>query len=65
MKLTKAELELSKYLHLGDTCNELAKRLKKSGHTIRAQLKSIYKKLDINTRQEATIKLLKLGVIKP
>lgn len=51
--LSAAELTLARELETGDTLQEIADRLFISRNTAKTQLRSIYRKLGVNTRQSA------------
>lgn len=58
-QLTKREFELVKLLSEGLTYNEAADRLFVTSFTINQHLKSIYKKLGVNSKSELISKLIK------
>jgi LuxR family maltose regulon positive regulatory protein len=61
--LTPAELRLLPYLQTHLTASGIADRLVLSTHTVKAQLKSIYRKLDVTTRNDAVRKATTIGLL--
>jgi len=57
--LSKRETEILEQLCDGDNYKAIADSLFISGHTVRAHIKSIYKKLQVNSRAEAVRKAIK------
>ena len=57
--LSKRESEILEMLCNGDNYKTIADALFISGHTVRAHIKSIYRKLQVNSRGEAVNKALK------
>lgn len=57
--LSERELEVLKLLCEGDNYSAIAKKLFISGNTVRSHIKSIYKKLEVNSRAEAVLKATK------
>lgn len=57
---TKREDQVIKLLIQGYNNNEISKRLMITTHTIKAHLASIYQKLGVVNRVQATVKYLKL-----
>ena len=53
LPLTPAELRLLPYLQTHLTAGGIAERLFVSSHTVRAEVKSIYRKLGVCSRQDA------------
>ena len=53
LALTPAELRLLPYLQTHLTAGGIAERLFVSSHTVRAEVKSIYRKLGVCSRQDA------------
>ena len=62
--LTAAELRLLPLLTTHLSVPEIAAELVLSSHTIRAQVKSIYRKLDATTRNEAVTQARELGLLE-
>lgn len=60
--LTVREKEVLALLAKGISKNEVARLLEISPHTVGGYTKDIYRKLNINTRAEATIEALRLGL---
>ncbi len=65
MTLTAAELRLMPYLATYLTVPEIATRLFLTSHTVRSEAKSIYRKLDANSRSEAVDRAVVLGLLEP
>lgn len=63
--LTGRESEVLILLAKGLTCKELASMLSISPHTTADHVKNIYRKLNINTRAEASLEAARLGLVKP
>jgi len=61
--LTTAELHLLPLLCTYMTVAEIAADLFLSPHTIKSQMKSIYRKLDANNRHQAVTRARELGLI--
>jgi LuxR family transcriptional regulator, maltose regulon positive regulatory protein len=61
--LTPAELRLLPYLQTHLTADKIAERLFLSSHTVKTQVKSIYRKLDVSSRSEAVQKATAIGLI--
>lgn len=57
--LTKRESEILEMLCNGDNYKTIADSLFISGHTVRAHIKAIYRKLQVNSRGEAVNKAIK------
>jgi DNA-binding NarL/FixJ family response regulator len=57
--LTKREIEILEKLCDGENYKSIADSLFVSGHTVRAHIKSIYRKLQVNSRGEAVKKAIK------
>lgn len=57
--LSKRESEILEKLCTGDNYKSIADSLFISGHTVRAHIKNIYKKLHVNSRAEAVNKAIK------
>ena len=61
--LTPAELRLLPYLQTHLTASGIAERLSVSGHTVKAEVKSIYRKLGVSSRNEAVQKASAIGLL--
>ena len=61
--LTTAELRLLPMLCTHLTAPEIAAEMSLSPHTIRAQIRSIYLKLDANSRHDAVTRALELNLV--
>lgn len=60
--LTGAELEIVRLMSRGVTTpDEMGKLLYRSPHTVRTQLNSIYRKLDVHSREELLAFLIRIG----
>jgi LuxR family maltose regulon positive regulatory protein len=61
--LTPAELRLLPYLQTHLTVEHIAERLFLSSHTVRTQVKSIYRKLGVSSRNDAIQEATTIGLI--
>jgi LuxR family maltose regulon positive regulatory protein len=61
--LTPAELRLLPYLQTHLTAAEIAERLFLSSHTVKSELRSIYRKLHATTRSDAVKKATAIGLL--
>jgi LuxR family transcriptional regulator, maltose regulon positive regulatory protein len=61
--LTPAELRLLPYLQTHLTAGGIAERLFVSSHTVKAEVKSIYRKLGVSSRDEAVQKATETGLL--
>lgn len=61
--LTPAELRLLPYLQTHLTAAGIAQRLFVSSHTVKAEVKSIYRKLGVSSRDEAVQKATAIGLL--
>jgi LuxR family maltose regulon positive regulatory protein len=61
--LTPAELRLLPYLQTHLTASGIAERLFVSSHTVKAEVKSIYRKLGVSSRNEAVQKATAIGLL--
>jgi LuxR family transcriptional regulator, maltose regulon positive regulatory protein len=61
--LTPAELRLLPYLQTHLTASGIAERLFVSSHTVKAEVKSIYRKLGVSSRHEAVQKATAVGLL--
>ncbi len=59
--LTPRELNLAEHLAAGKTFNEIAKETRRSPNTLKSQSSSLYKKLGVQSREEAISVLQKAG----
>jgi DNA-binding NarL/FixJ family response regulator len=62
--LTRREIEVVCELALGKTNDEIAVALKMAIDTVKAHLKSIYRKLNVDNRQDAVLKAMMKGYIR-
>jgi LuxR family maltose regulon positive regulatory protein len=62
-QLTPAELRLLPYLQTHLTASGIADRLFVSSHTVKAEVKSIYRKLGVSSRDEAVRKATVIGLL--
>ena len=63
-QLTAREREVLVLLSKGCRLPELAERLQISRHTVSDHLKSIYRKLNVNSRAEAALEAARLGLVR-
>lgn len=63
--LTPREREVLVLVSKGCRLPELAERLAISRHTVSDHLKNIYRKLNVNSRAEATLEAARLGLVAP
>ena len=63
LPLTPAELRLLPYLQTHLTADKIAERLFLSGHTVRTEVKAIYRKLGASSRNEAVQKATAIGLL--
>ena len=61
--LSEREHEVLKLLCEGDNYSSIAEKLYISGNTVRSHIKSIYKKLEVNSRAAAVLKASKEGLV--
>jgi LuxR family maltose regulon positive regulatory protein len=61
--LTPAELRLLPYLQTHLTASAIAERLFVSSHTVKAEVKSIYRKLGVSSRHDAVQKATAIGLL--
>jgi len=61
--LTPAELRLLPYLQTHLTAERIAERLFVSSHTVKAEVKSIYRKLGVSSRDDAVQKATTIGLL--
>jgi DNA-binding NarL/FixJ family response regulator len=62
--LTPRELEVTQLLSKGSTYDEIAHMLGVSSNTVRSFIRSIYEKLQVNSRTEAVWEALRQGLIR-
>lgn len=63
--LTPREEDILLLIAKGYSCKTAATALDISHHTAAGYLKSVYKKLQVNTRAEATLKAINMGIATP
>jgi DNA-binding CsgD family transcriptional regulator len=63
LPLTAAELRLLPYLQTHLTAGGIAERLFLSSHTVKAEIKSIYRKLGVSSRNDAVQKATAIGLL--
>lgn len=63
--ITKRECEILTMVARGLNRSDIAANLNLSTNTVATHIKSIYRKLDISSKTEATIKAISLGLIEP
>lgn len=61
--LTPAELRVLPYLQTHLTANGIAERLSVSGHTVKAQVQSIYRKFGVSSRGDAVQLATEIGLL--
>ena len=61
--LTPAELRLLPYLQTHLTASGIAERLFLSSHTVKAEIKSIYRKLGVSSRDDAVQTATAIGLL--
>jgi LuxR family maltose regulon positive regulatory protein len=61
--LTPAELRLLPYLQTHLTADRIAKRLFLSSHTVKTEIKAIYRKLGVSSRNDAVQRATALGLL--
>lgn len=64
-ELSKREVEILTLVAKGYNRNEIAEALSISAYTVASHVRSIYKKLDISSKSEATLEAIRLGLIRP
>lgn len=64
VSLTKREDEVLTYIAKGFSRTEIADQLGVSVHTIATHVRTIYSKLDISSRAEATVEAIRRGLIR-
>ena len=63
LPLTPAELRLLPYLQTHLTADKIAERLFVSGHTVKAEIKAIYRKLGVSSRNDAVQRAVAIGLL--
>jgi LuxR family maltose regulon positive regulatory protein len=63
LPLTPAELRLLPYLQTHLTADKIAGRLSLSGHTVKAQVQAIYRKLGVSSRSDAVQRATAIGLL--
>ena len=63
LPLTPAELRLLPYLQTHLTADMIAKRLFLSSHTVKTEVKSIYRKLGVSSRNDAVQRATAIGLL--
>ena len=63
LPLTPAELRLLPYLQTHLTADKIAERLFLSGHTVKTQVKSVYRKLGVSSRSDAVQQATAIGLL--
>jgi LuxR family maltose regulon positive regulatory protein len=63
LPLTPAELRLLPYLQTHLTADKIAERLFLSGHTVRSEVKAIYRKLGVSSRNDAVQRATAIGLL--
>jgi LuxR family maltose regulon positive regulatory protein len=63
LPLTQAELRLLPYLQTHLTADMIAERLFVSSHTVKTQVKAIYRKLGVSSRNDAVQKASAIGLV--
>lgn len=63
VRLTQREEEVLTFIAKGLNRAEVAQLLSVSAHTITTHVRSIYSKLDISSRAEATVEAIRRGLI--
>ena len=63
MPLTPAELRLLPYLQTHLTADMIAERLFLSSHTVKTEIKAVYRKLGVSSRNDAVQKAMAIGLL--
>ena len=63
LPLTPAELRLLPYLQTHLTADKIAERLFLSSHTVKTEVKAIYRKLGVSSRNDAVQKATAVGLL--
>jgi len=62
--LSPRELQVLQLVSQGSSNRRIAEALSRSANTIDTQIKSIYRKLDVNSRTQAVHKAMELGLLR-
>ena len=62
-ELSTRELEVLRYLPTMFNAGEIADELHVSVNTVKAHLRSIYRKLDVSRRREAVVRAREVGIL--
>ena len=62
-RLTKRETEVLTLIAKGLTYSEISETLEMSLHTVTSHVKNLYRKLQVNSRGEATFEAMQLGLV--
>ena len=63
LPLSTAELRLLPYLQTHLTADRIAERLFIAGHAVKTEIKSIYRKLGVSSRDDAVRKATTIGLL--
>jgi LuxR family maltose regulon positive regulatory protein len=61
--LTPAELRVLPYLPTHLTADKIAERLFLSGHTVKTEIKAVYRKLGVSSRNDAVQRATEIGLL--
>jgi LuxR family transcriptional regulator, maltose regulon positive regulatory protein len=61
--LTPAELRVLPYLPTHLTADKIAERLFLSGHTVKTEIKAVYRKLGVSSRNDAVQRAMEIGLL--
>jgi LuxR family transcriptional regulator, maltose regulon positive regulatory protein len=61
--LTPAELRVLPYLPTHLTADKIAERLFLSGHTVKTEIKAVYRKLGVSSRNDAVLRATEMGLL--
>ncbi|MDH6166916.1 ATP/maltotriose-dependent transcriptional regulator MalT [Variovorax boronicumulans] len=64
LPLSPRELQVLQLVSQGSSNRRIAEALSRSANTIDTQIKSIYRKLDVNSRTQAVHKAMELGLLR-
>lgn len=64
-RLSKHELEVIKWVMAGKSSWEIAQIIHRAEATVNFHIGQIFRKFNVNTRQQAVIKAIRLGIITP
>jgi DNA-binding NarL/FixJ family response regulator len=62
-RLTSREREVVGWLARGSTYDEIARYLSVSKNTVRTHIRSVYEKLHVSSKTEATLEAMRLGIV--